>query len=117
NRPTGCRNLSREGCAMKGKAKATQETKKRQAIEAKAASDVVVTSAEPDPGQDRLAVMALIAKHGSPSEPESEAFGSLLDDHQRAELGGKTRAIGVLHDGVEMAAAVDKALDRVTATV
>ena len=55
----------------------------------------------------RSALNKLVARHGPLSAEWRAAFGELLTDEGRAELGGKTRSENVLREGVAWAVSID----------
>lgn len=63
-----------------------------------------------DPNKDRRALAVLMARHGEPEALEIEAFGELIDDAGRAELGNRTKSAGVLRDGIDWAATISATL-------
>lgn len=70
-----------------------------------------------DPNETRRVLHELQARHGHVDEAHRTAFDSLGNDSQRVALGGRTRAAGVLGDGVSWAVEIDIAYGKYTAAV
>jgi hypothetical protein len=60
-------------------------------------------------GVARRVLEELVARHGAPDEAHREAFHELVDDETRRALGERTKAAGVLDDGVRFAVEIDAA--------
>ncbi len=70
-----------------------------------------------DPNERRHVLHELQARHGQVDEAHREAFDSLSNTAQRVSLGGRTRAAGVLGDGVSWAVDIDLAFAKYKAAV
>ena len=70
-----------------------------------------------DPNERRRVLHELQARHGHVDEAHREAFDSLGNAAQRVSLGGRTRAAGVLGDGVSWAVDIDLAFAKYKAAV
>lgn len=69
------------------------------------------------PNLRRRALQQLVARHGRPDEAHCAAFGELIDDTGRAELGAQTKGPGVLGEGVDWAITIDEAFRQYPAEV
>lgn len=59
-----------------------------------------VAEADYDPNEERRVLRQLLARHGMVGDEHREAYDSLSTAARRSALGTKTRAPGVLRDGV-----------------
>lgn len=73
--------------------------------------------AEYNPNELRRALEELSARHGRVDDAHRAAFDSLSTNVRRADLGGRTRAVGVLRDGVSWAVQIDQGFSRYSAVV
>lgn len=70
-----------------------------------------------DPNKDRRALRELVAHHGDVTPEHREAFGELVSDARRAELGARTRGLGVFRESVAWAVAISRAFEDYPAAV
>lgn len=72
---------------------------------------------EYDPSETRRALAELQARHGKVDDAHRAAFDTLSTNTRRADLGGRTRAPGVLREGVSWAVQIDQAISKYGAVV
>ncbi len=75
------------------------------------------TTPEYDPNELRRVLEELHARHGRVDEAHRAAFDSLGTNARRADLGGRTKATGVLREGVSWAVQIDQAYSKYSAAV